>query len=566
MSEAPRPETPSAVFDRLLVVLRAVMAGQAPPAHLEQIVTELQARFVQARDATRANIHGQGPEHVQKYVESIGRIEEAFQDVDGALKSCLEYVRSGVLEVGERSERWVIHAAWAQATAMDAYQQAELAIGPTQMPLINLMIRMKDGFVAGQYSRAQFEDSIRGARLMAEEAQKEIRAKTPRIPAEDGMIDAYERLRRVLQELGDAIPAGSEALDAAIQGVIDAGESVRAAMEELSTKILTQGPTRIEHANLVLNILAAHQAGQVPDEVLARAVEVFRSGMEAESAQIDQMLSLPTQSTALAEQAQKTRAAYEQHWPALELIEAYTGGDASKYDAAVKALIAAAEALADCREAYQQIGEVEGKVLCVKCGAGNAPDARACSKCGARIMQTSNSSSTMSFEEVGGEARGASELVMTENLYRLFEAVNAVAESKIEPDEFGDVLNWMAELVQEHLLGLPPAPAFSRDGMTTEQMEAVTALEDELSRHREDLVEGAEEFMTALNRLSCYLDDHEKSHLISGVQLVRDSAIRIQKAQGAIDGVAASFEAMKSGGAVSEEEEEGDEHEGSAVG
>lgn len=553
------PETPSPVFDNLLSLLRGVMTGAAAPEQLKSALEQLFPRFLEARDATRERITSQGPEHVQKFAESIGRIEQAFQDVEGALNSCLEFVRSGSREDGERSERWLIHAAWNQATSMDAYQQAELAVGPTKMPLVNMLIRMKEGFVAGQYTRQEFEDSVRGAARMAEEAQKEIRAKPERNSAEEGMIEAYERLRRVLTDLLETAD-----LDQAMEDVIVAGESVRTAMETLSTRILTAGPTRMQHANLVLTILAAHQAGQVQDEVLSKALEVFRKGMEHESAEVDRMLSLPTQSTAILDQVARTRAAYELHWPALELLEAYASGEADKYEPGTQALIEASEALADCRAAFEQIGEIEGKVLCVKCGAPNVPDARACSKCGARMMQQSSSSSTMSFAEVGGEARGASELVMTENLHRLFEAVNAVAEENINDDEFADVLTWMAELVQEHLLGLPPAPGFSRDGMNAEQQEAVTSLEEELARHREDVTEGAEEFMTALNRLNCYLDDHDKSHLISGVQMVRDSAIRIQKAQRAIDEVAASFEGIKRGGSPTEEEE--DEHEGSPVG
>lgn len=181
------------------------------------------------------------------------------------------------------------------------------------------------------------------------------------------------------------------------------------------------------------------------------------------------------------------------------------------------------------------------------------------------MQQSNSSSSTLSFEENEGQARGASELVMTENLFRLFEAVNAIAEARIEPDEFADILSWMAELVQEHLLGLPPAPSFSRSGMNAEQVEAVGALEEDLAGYREDVVEGAEEFLTALNRLELFLDDGEKNHLITGVQMVRDAAIRIQKAQAAIDGVAATFEGMKRGAEASPGADQEDE-EGSPVG
>ncbi len=564
MSETPvQRETPSPVFDELLRLLRGAQAGSVPRPQLQQFVEQLTPRFVQAREATRQQIVGQGAEHIERFADPIARIEEAFQEVESALQAVLQFARSGHEQEGLVAVRWVIRAAWNQATAMDAYQQAELAVGPSRMPLVNLMVKMKESFQAGTVSRTEFEDAVRGAMKMCSEAQQEMRAKPDLSNAEEGVLGAYERLKRMLGELLGAIGQGEEALEAALTGVTDASETVRAAMEELNTHIFTTGPTKMPHANLVLNIMAAHQAQQVPDQVLLNALGVFRKGMEQESGEVERILSLPTTSSAIQDQAQKTREAYELHWPAIDLAESYAGGQVEQYEPARQALIQASEALAACKEAFEQIGELEGKVLCVKCGAPNAPGDRACAKCGARMVPTGAGTSTMSLQEEGGEVHGG-ELVMTENLLRLFQAVNEVAEQKLEPDEFGEVLNWMAELVQQHLLGVPQAPGFSREGLSEEQSAVVGELEEELARQREEVVEGAEELMAGLNRLSCYLDEQDKEHLTSGVRMVRDAAVRVQRAQRAIDEVAANVESARRGEGPAEEEQE-DEQQGSPI-
>lgn len=556
MSESPvQRETPSPVFEELLRLVRGAQSGSVPRPQLQAFVDQLTPRFVQAREATREQIVGQGAEHVERFAEPIARIEEAFQEVESALQAVLKFARSGAEEDGLVAVRWVIRASWNQATAMDAYQQAELATGPSRMPLVNLMVKMKEGFLAGSVSRTEFEDAVRGAMKMCQEAQLEMRARGELSDAEDAMVGAYERLKKMLGELLGAIGQGGEALQAALTDVTDASETVRAAMEELNTRIFTAGPTKMPHANLVLNIMDAHQAGQVPDQVLLNALEVFRKGMEHEVGEVERMLSLPTRSSAIQEQAQKARQAYDLHWPAIDLAEGYAAGQADQYEPARQALIQASEALAACKEAFEQIGELEGKVLCVKCGAPNAPGDRACSKCGARMVQTELGTSTMSLQEEGGEAQGG-ELVMTENLLRLFQAVNEVAEQSLELEEFGEVLNWMADLVQQHLLGVPQAPGFSREGMTEEQSDAVGELEEELARQREEVVGGAEELMAGLNRLSCYLDEQDKEHLTSGVRMVRDGAVRVQRAQRAIDEVAANVESAVRGDGPTEEEQE----------
>jgi len=222
----------------------------------------------------------------------------------------------------------------------------------------------------------------------------------------------------------------------------------------------------------------------------------------------------------------------------LDLFDRYLQGEPEQYDAARNALVSAAEALAGCQEAFESIGEMANKIPCVRCGARNEPANRSCSNCGAQLlMQTGMgaSSSTMSIQEEGGQAQIGGELVMTENLMRVFESVNGVAEGRLELEAFQDVLEWFGNLVSENLLEVPEAPELSRDGLNARQVEQLTQVEARLSAARDEVQSGAQELLAAVEELRQFVVDSETRHLVEGVRMIRDASVKVQSAQGRIE-------------------------------
>jgi len=507
--------TPSNLCNTLIEVMRQVHVGEEDPALLRRLAQERLAELPGVRAQTLDQIRAAGPEHMQAHAVGVAALEAAFQDMEAALQAACRYAENPQDEAFRQALEALMKAGYSSQLSTDTYQRSELAQGPTEFPLINLLHRLKEGhFDSGLVSRVDLDAGIEGARRMTLAAAEEIRGSQPETDQKMALLRAYENM-------------------AAMSGV-----GVRSAMEALVFHDSTAGPTRMAHANLVLKMAELHRGGGLPAETLARGLEVFRNSQKELLAEIEAIASIPSGSDGVAQQMEPTRAAFKAHWEALDLFDRYLQGEPEQYDAARNALVSAAEALAGCQEAFESIGEMANKIPCVRCGARNEPANRSCSNCGAQLlMQTGMgaSSSTMSIQEEGGQAQIGGELVMTENLMRVFESVNGVAEGRLELEAFQDVLEWFGNLVSENLLEVPEAPELSRDGLNARQVEQLTQVEARLSAARDEVQSGAQELLAAVEELRQFVVDSETRHLVEGVRMIRDASVKVQSAQGRIE-------------------------------
>jgi hypothetical protein len=544
--------TPSPLCNYLLELARRVKEGSSTRELLKEVVEEQLGRLAQAREATMSQIRAQGEEHMRRFAGQISDLQYSFTEMEGALRALGRFGESPTEDTYQQAVARLTHAGHVSQAAMDQYQRAELEQGPTKMPLINLLYRLKDAYLEGRATAEDLATGVKGAAAMARAAADEVRARQPLSQDQQALVEAYEALAAAIESLQAAASGGRAAMDRALEEIATAGGSVRRAAEEHVAAVASQGPTPMVHHNFILNLAAAQERGEVTMEVLARGLEVFRTSMQDMQAETERLASLPSDNPRIAEEMARLREVYAMHWQALEDFERYVGGDPSALASARERLIAAGCALAECKRAFDQIGEMEGKVPCVKCGTPNPVDGRRCSACGTPLIVPAGmatSSATTSFLEEGGQAQLGGELVMTENLLKLFQAVNDVAEDKIGAQEFDEVLNWMAGLVQQNLLHLPAAPELSRKGLTEEQAEQVARAEESLAAARSDIEQGAHDFLGALEEMRRFLDDADKDHLVSGVRQARDAAIKIQKAQQVIDEIAAASAAARASGA-----------------
>lgn len=534
----PQP-TPSPLCNYLIELARRVHEGRSAPEELKQFAQERLAELPKVREETLGRIHAEGEAHARLHAESIAALADSFTDMEGALREAIRFAETRQEQVYRSAVQRLREAGFSSEAASNAYQRSELSHGPTEMPVLNLLYKLKDGhFGDGSVPREDLEIGIQGAVKMARSAAEEVRGSEPQDDAKEGLARAYDHFADVLEAVERAVPGGNQAVTEALEAAAEAGKEVRAAMEAYTAHATTQGPTRMAHANFILNLAEAQNSGAVPAEGLARGLEVFRKSLEDLQAQIEAMASIPSDSDKVAQQMGPTREAFAAHHEALDMFERYLAGEPAAYEPARQALIDAAEALADCKEAFDQIGEMEGKVPCVRCGAPNDPSNRQCSNCGAQLLVAAgmgSTRSTMSFQEEGGQAQVSGELVMTENLVRLFETVNGVAEGRLGVHQFEEVLDWFEGLVRDGLLGLPAAPELSREGLDEQQQEQLAKAEEQIATAREEIEVGAQELLGSLDELRQYAGDSDSRHLVEGVKMVRDASIKVQRAQRQID-------------------------------
>lgn len=534
MTEAPTP-TPSALCNDLLNGLHGFQQGSVPAAEIERVVGIVRGRVADSRRDTFARIEEQGAAHEKTYAQQIDGLRAAFDLMARALDALQAHTREKTSF--EEADSLLRQAGFAMQYASDWYLRSELEQGPTRMPIVNMLYKMRDGHQAGRVPEANYRACLAGATQQMTAAIAELEKAPPHTAV---LKLAYERHKAALDKV-------SHDLTQALDEVASTGEAIRDALDQVNQAAMTAGPSRLPRTNVLLNHLDAHEKQETTNETLQAALKSFEEDLAEERQEVDHLSGMPS-SAKITRLLAVTRGAYQLHDGAIALVREVVAG-APRHAEARQELLDAAETLADCREEFEAL-DAEGKVLCVRCSAPNPPGQRSCSKCHAQLPAAGlgGTASTLTVGE-DGVAETDGEMEVTENIVKLFTAVNQVAEGKLSADEFGQVLGWLDGVLAE--VELPPLPTFpGRERLAEEHRQQLADVELQCEAAREELSEGYQDFREALARMGCYLEDRDKDHLTVGVQAVRDAVVKIQSNTRRIEGLA---EAAQTAGKSAEE-------------
>lgn len=535
MTEAPTP-TPSALCNDLLNGLHGFQAGSVPAAEIERVVGIVRAKVADSRRDTFARIEEQGAAHEKTYAQQLDGLRAAFDLMARALDALQGHSQQKTSF--EEAESLLRQAGFAMQYASDWYLRSELEQGPTRMPVVNMLYKMRAGHQAARVPEANYRACLAGATQQMTAAIAELEKAPPHTAP---LKLAYERHKAALDKV-------SQDLSQELDEVASTGEAIRDALDQVNQAAMTAGPSRLPRTNILLNHLDAHEQNQETSETLQAALKSFEQDLAEEREEVDRLSGMPS-SAKITRLLAVTRGAYQLHDGAIALVKEVAGG-ASRHAEARQELLDAAETLADCREEFEAL-DAEGKVLCVRCSAPNPPGQRSCSKCHAQLPAAGlgGTASTLTVGEDGVAEADGGEMEVTENIVKLFTAVNQVAEGKLSPDEFGQVLAWLDGLLAE--VELPALPGFpGRERLAEEHRQQLADVELQCEAAREELSEGYQDFREALARMGCYLEDRDKDHLTVGVQAVRDAVVKIQSNTRRIEGLA---EAAQAAGKSAEE-------------
>lgn len=528
-------ETPSPLCNHLLEQARLRLAGELSEDELREGVSSALASLEQARDQTLANLENNGADE-----GVIDAFERSFEEMQIALEDLDDFASNADEKSHETVRASLFRAATATVFAMTALQQSQFQDGPSDMPLFNALFRMKEGYLKGGVEADALKQALAGIVDMTKKAIDELlKAEGEQPPQRDGLVRAYEEQIESLELVDKTVSRGDKSqLNAVFEKLLITSNQVKEAMGSLNLALMSAGPCRLNRTNILLSAAEAFRRGGISPDAFAEAMEAFESHLREERDAFHQMTVVPNSSQSIQEQVEGARTAYEMHEDAIAVFSEFLEGEleAAEFEKARKLLIEASEKLSDHREALLEIAENEGKVSCVRCGTKNEPGSRVCSNCGAQLpQQASMSSSTLSVQENDGAAVMGGELVITSNLERLFEAVNAIAEDRSSDEEFEEVLVWMDGLLTDAQATMPEvpdlAPPASFDEEAAKNIELVA---EDLHEQRGLLMDGMAEFQAALGTLQSYFSTRDQESLIRGVQEVRNAAMKMQQAQRAL--------------------------------
>lgn len=539
-------ETPSPLCNHLLEQARLRLKGQLSEDELREGVGTALASLEQAREQTIGNLENNGADEAV-----IDAFERSFEEMQIALEDLDDFASNATEDNHENVRASLIRAASATVFAMTALQQAQYQDGPSDMPLFNALFRMKEGYLEGGVDAASLQQALSGIVEMTKKAIEELlQAEGEQPPQRDGLVRAYEEQIESLELVDKTVEAGDKSrLNSVFEKLLVTSNQVKEAMGSLNLAMMSVGPCRLSRTNVLLSAADTFYKGAIGPEVFAEAIEAFESHLREERDAFQEMTVVPNTSQAVQQEVEGARAAYEMHEDALALFSEVLEGETepADFEKAKKLLIKASEKLSDHREALIEIGENEGKVSCVRCGTKNEPGSKVCISCGAQLpQQASMASSTLSVQENDGAAVAGGELVITSNLEKLFNAVNAIDEGRSTDEEFEAVLVWMDGLLTNAQATMPEVPDLTPPSHFEEDaVKNIELVAEDLHEQRDLMLAGMAEFQAALGTLQSYFETRTQETLIRGVQEVRNAAMKMQQSEKALAFITDSVKAAQ---------------------
>ena len=530
----PEGETPSPLCNHLLEQAKLRRDGDLSEEDLVAAVQQALESLGDAREQTLGNL-----EETEAAENVFEAFDASFDDMQVALEQLLEFASQAEDdEAYENIREFIFRAALSSTAAMAAMSRSEMSEGPTDMPLFNSLFQMKESFLKGGVESGQLTDALAGIVEMTRAAVKELMSAEGEQPSQrDGLVAAYEAQIANLERAEQQVAAGQrDELEETFEALLATSNAVKEAMGSLTEAKMGAGPCRLRRTNVLLSALKSLQSGGLAVTTFLKTLESYEGEILEERTRFEQLAATPGQSDIVASEVSGVAEAYELHEEALGILAEFAEGEMSLEDCAKgeALLIEASEKLSDHKEKLVANAEEEGKVSCVRCGARNEPTSKVCSSCGAQLPQVAGAvSSTMSFQESNGSHNfGAGELEMTENLERLFLAVNAIAEQEISDEEFEDVLVWMDGLLADALSTMPDVPTLpNHPDLPEEQKEHIASLEEELTGQRNMMLQGMSDFRVALGSLQAFFESRDDDDLRKGVGEVRDAALKMQQSE-----------------------------------
>ena len=469
------------------------------------------------------------PEQQERCGELIGYAFSLLDGLDRELEFLIEGVDSEEHEKVITSSDMIARISFQLNQCFSEFRnQALAALGPTEIPSFNQLVSVREQFLANptEQTKKNFQESIDVERIVARDGARSL-AGEPQIPEVLSLAAAFERHLDLLTHLGRAIKESGENTD--FEGHYVALEMSFRELGDLvpmvNIALRAQGETDFPDLNYFLTMLENKAAGAMGDGPFVEALQMMEAGFLATYQELEQ--ALPTMETALAqEEIQGAINSFDDLKQGVEAAYRFLAErELIRLSQARGFLLDFATRLTGHKDRLRELQELEGKVTCPRCSTVNDPDRQRCSNCGFAVPQNVGSTTTSTFQakEAGGIEEPQEDLLLTSNLVKLYEAVNAVAEGQISDETFLKEIQRFETLVNASVNSLPAEP----NSTDSKQVAAANQLYDAFD-------EGVEFFKQGTEHLRSFVDNRDQERLKQGVLAIDQGAKRLDAARKAV--------------------------------
>ena len=454
-------QTPSQGVNQLLDDIARL---PTEPTFLPGVVEKLQERIrcmPLMGEELFSKARAQGDEFFEQASPLLNLLEERIAAVTQSWVVLLQSIENEDLgSLGSGSEV-AVEATNELFEVMDVYSGIFMTYGESPYGLVNAVQRILDALAKEELSPEQAQVALDGAGVQLEGMVEEIQeAELQNRAGWDTKLAGVKEALTALSELKDSVAEGRAIdLSTALRRLVETQEQVALSEERVFEGEFLEGETSLPGLNLLLKIVPGVQNGLYEPRILEGALEWYEQLAGDFESEFESLLSFESESSALADEIARTRESLDSHQDLLDEFFAVveSGEDLAGLTPLLEEMKKVAADLESSRESFQDLADNEGKLLCPFYAKGIPADSKHCSSCHRQIpkmMQTASTESSTFVLSEGEEAEGTEKPVITENMYRVYEACHRFHEEELDAEGFLTVLDWLAELIADARRGI----------------------------------------------------------------------------------------------------------------
>lgn len=442
-----------------------------------------------------------------------------FDQIQSAVDDCIE-------GIGEQNRNGVFFHA--DVIARSSYQlnlaqvelrnRALLALGPTPIPNLNLLLQRRDGYLAepNDNSKLLFSEAIDSERTVVYHALRDL-TKEPDLPEVSTLYNAFRDHMSNLNTLAETLT--EEGADGDYETIfLELGVSfpeLQKLIPIVQMKLRGTGETDFPDINNLIKLMEDVAQGNIGDVMLVDATEAAEEAFGKTKEQLTQAQGkLPS---ALAnEEISAAIESFEEFEDGIEAIYKFLEERDRLWLVEAKGcLLEFGKLFAEHQAKFKELEDQQGKLLCPMCSTANESSRSRCAKCGGPLPQNVAASTVSTFdskERTGLEAQESAPLV-TANIEKLYIAVNEVAAGNIDDEEFLQAVDHFEGQIEANVNSIPPEPELNEAA----KQQAVETLYDALES-------GVETMRSALDLMRSYPESRDQDVLAKAVQLIDEGA------------------------------------------
>ena len=471
---------------------------------------------------------------LNRYQESrdAGDIDSGIEILSKALKDIKKHMSyfSGASAEAEEAEHVFVNRLRKMAVEGADPEDEK----PFESPYLVNLAKLGTDLLEQRMNHRDFEEHVEKHKSLFLQGKKEIEERySEETPKLRKLLRAYDEHNEGLDRMKEYLESGDrQCIDDGFDKVSRAVRIIKKGLSGLYEERVTSGPTKSPHANLLIHACRNRLENTIDDQALREALMHFSSAADKFTRDMERAAGETHHSIPILEELPKLMECTDMYGEAISEIEEFLNDKASeRLGRAEELLEKGTEVLNASMELLQSLKEKEGSVSCPKCQTLNTQGRLKCSNCNTVLPQLTDGDGGFEVREGEAETADPDEMMLTSNLKRLYDAIKAISEDRIDDAEYLGTLAWMRGVLKEAEAELARQPFINPFEYPEEEREQMKADSEIVEDAKALFRKGIGDFGSGLDLLETYVQSRNQDILKEGIERTYSAARIIYQVQ-----------------------------------